>query len=238
MNVLSIGNSFSEDATRYLHQIAHADGVRLDTANLYIGGCPLSYHYRNMLCDAKEYTLQYNGVSTGFLVSIAEALLNRNWDVVTVQQASHESFKPESYQPYAKELVAFVRKYQPKARVFWHQTWAYEEGSDRLANVAGYAHAVEMFAAVQAAYAAAHAETGTDGVIPSGEMFANLLANGVEKIHRDTFHASYGLGRYALGLLWYKTLTGRAVSENPFAALDEAANAEEIALVKRYVDSL
>ena len=67
MNVLSIGNSFSQDATRYLHQIARADGVKLTTVNLYIGGCPLSRHYRNMLSEEKVYGLECNGNITVFL---------------------------------------------------------------------------------------------------------------------------------------------------------------------------
>ena len=57
MNVLSIGNSFSQDAHRYLHAIAKADGVELHTFNLYIGGCSLSRHYRNMLSRERAYTL-------------------------------------------------------------------------------------------------------------------------------------------------------------------------------------
>ena len=238
MNILSIGNSFSEDATRYLHRIARADGTDVRTTNLYIGGCPLWYHYRNMLSGERVYELQSNGENTGFSVSLQEALLNRKWDVVTLQQASHESFKPETYQPYAEELAAFVRKYQPKARFVWHQTWAYEEGSDRLHNVAGFEHASEMTAAVKNAYALACEQTQADGVIPSGETFAWLLANGIEKIHRDTFHASYGLGRYTLGLLWYRLLTGRSVAENSFAAFDEPVDLAAVALVKSYIDSL
>jgi len=46
MNILAIGNSFSQDATRYLHQIAAADGVTLHVANFYIGGYFLQLHYR------------------------------------------------------------------------------------------------------------------------------------------------------------------------------------------------
>ena len=34
MNILAIGNSFSQDATRYLHQMAEADGGTLHIANL------------------------------------------------------------------------------------------------------------------------------------------------------------------------------------------------------------
>ena len=91
MNILSIGNSFSQDAQRYLHQIAKAGGVNLNAFNLYIGGCSLSSHYRNMLSEERAYTLEMNGQSTDFYVSLKEALLNRNWDVVTIQQVSHES---------------------------------------------------------------------------------------------------------------------------------------------------
>jgi len=34
MNILSIGNSFSQDAQRYLHQIARADKTDLKCVNL------------------------------------------------------------------------------------------------------------------------------------------------------------------------------------------------------------
>ena len=64
MDILSIGNSFSQDAHRYLHAIAKADGVEMNTFNLYIGGCTLSQHYRNMLSGEEAYTLEMNGQST------------------------------------------------------------------------------------------------------------------------------------------------------------------------------
>ena len=54
MNVLAIGNSFSEDATRYLHQIAKAQGTPLTVVNLVIGGCSLERHYRCMLGASKD----------------------------------------------------------------------------------------------------------------------------------------------------------------------------------------
>ena len=48
MKVLAIGNSFSNDAMRYLHGIAKADGVDMKTVNLFIGGCPLLKQYANI----------------------------------------------------------------------------------------------------------------------------------------------------------------------------------------------
>ena len=43
MQILSIGNNFSQDAQRYLHQIVDADGEALKCVNLMIGGCPLYF---------------------------------------------------------------------------------------------------------------------------------------------------------------------------------------------------
>ena len=235
MNILSIGNSFSQDAQRYLHRIAKADGAQLNTVNLYIGGCPLSRHYRNMLSGEAAYDLQVNGESTGFFVSLDEALLNRDWDVVTVQQASHASNNYDTYQPYLEELAEHIRLCAPKAKLAVHQTWAYEQGSQKLTELLGYEDYKQMLADVADAYQKAATDIQADLLIPAGRVLGALLENGVEKVHRDTFHASYGLGRYALGLIWYKALTGNNVMGNAFSDFDEEIPAAEIALAQKCV---
>lgn len=152
MNILSIGNSFSQDAQRYLHQIARADGVKLTCVNLYIGGCPLSRHYRNMLSEKSEYSLEVNGSNTGFCVSLKDALLNRDWDVITIQQVSHNSMSYDTYQPYLDTLMAYVRQLAPKAKIAVHQTWAYEQDSKRLNEELGYSDYKQMLSDVTNAY--------------------------------------------------------------------------------------
>lgn len=238
MNVLAIGNSFSQDATRYLHGIARADGASIEVVNLYIGGCSLERHYRNMMADARAYELQYNGERTGFFVSLKEALSNRRWDVITLQQASPASFDKESYFPYITALAEYVRGFSPKAKLYIHQTWAYEEGSDRLLAFGRFEHASEMRETLISAYDDVAREICADGIIPSGRLFGELLENGIEKVHRDTYHASKGLGRYALALLWYAVLTGNSVAENRFCDFDEPISQEEIAIVKKCVEAI
>ena len=238
MQVLSIGNSFSCDAHRYLRRIAEAGGAQLTVVNLYIGGCSLERHYRNMLSGSREYGLEINGFSTGFKVSLQEALLNRRWDVVTLQQASHFSPYYESYQPYINKLAEYIRTCLPKAKVLIHQTWAYEQGSARLCKELGYTDQKQMYDQIVQAYDRAAEDICADGIIPSGTLFQKLLAGGAETVHRDTFHASLGLGRYALGLLWYAVLTGRDVCGNPFADFDEPVSPEHIALAQRCVSEL
>ncbi len=235
MNILSIGNSFSQDAQRYLHRIAKADGFSLNTFNLYIGGCPLSLHYRNMLSEQRAYMLEMNGQSTGFKVSLQEAILNRDWDVVTIQQVSSKSPYYETYQPYLNKVVEYVRLCVPKAKIAIHQTWAYEQDSHRLNVELGYKNHTDMFRDIKTSYEKAAEEINADFVIPSGEVFQSLIESGIEKVHRDTFHASYGIGRYALGLLWYAILTGNNIRGNTFSDFDEEISKTEFEIAKQCV---
>ena len=227
MNVLMIGNSFSMDATRYLTAIAAADGERLETFNLYIGGCSLELHHRNMLSGERAYSVHLNGGGGG-VASLDEGLADREWDVVTLQQVSHLSFKPESYRPYIGELAAYVRRRAPKAKLYLHETWAYEEGSEGLLEVAKYPTSAAMLSDVVKTYAEMAGEIGACGILRSGELFGVLAERGIAPLHRDTRHASLGIGRLALGLLWYRTLTGRSVLHNGFCDFDEPI-AEETA---------
>ena len=59
MKILAIGNSFSQDATRYLHDIGRADNQEVTVASLYIGGCPLDRHFKNAMADkeAEHFTV-------------------------------------------------------------------------------------------------------------------------------------------------------------------------------------
>jgi hypothetical protein len=237
MNILTIGNSFSEDATRYLHNIAKADGENLQVTNLYIGGCSLEQHYRNMLSDEKKYELQYNGEKTGFYVSLRDALLNRPWDLITLQQVSHSSFNYDTYQPYLNALAEYIREYCPKAKILIHQTWAYEKNSDKLINVAKYDTAIAMTKDIIKAYDQAAKDINADGIIPSGELFSKLTEAGISQIHRDTFHASKGTGRYALGLLWYRIICNKSVMDNMFLDFDEEISNKERDIIRQTVES-
>ena len=237
MRILSIGNSFSQDAQRYLHRLAKHDGFELTTVNLYIGGCSLRTHYLNMLGDKTEYELEFNGEYTNIKVSIRQVLESVDWDVITLQQASHFSAKKESYSPYIEELAQYVKKYCPHAQLFIHETWAYEDGSDRLKNVAGYDKAKDMLCDIQNAYKKAVETVNADGIIPCGTAMAKALSLGVEKMHRDTYHASLGCGRYLLALTWYKMLTRRDISKNDFDDFDEPVTKEEREIVIKAVNS-
>jgi hypothetical protein len=233
IKVLSIGNSFSEDAQRYLHGIARADGVDMKTVNLYIGGCSLEKHYRNMLSGNAVYDFQINGINyTGIKISIEDALLLDSWDYITVQQQSKQSCDAETFIPYIDELCEHIRTCCPKAKLLMMETWGYKEGSQMLTK-AGYERHEEMLLDIRKAYKKISKRISADGIIYAGE--AVLLANksGYENIYRDEFHMSKGFGRYMIGLTVYGTVTNNPIENNTFRDFDEEISEEDISLAKK-----
>lgn len=235
MKILSIGNSYSQDSTRYLHQLAESCGVELDTANLYIGGCPLSLHHRNMLSEEKAYHYELNGKYTYLNASIKEALLASDWDVVTLQQQSFRSTDYSTFQPYLNNLAEYVRKHVPQAKIAMHQTWGYRDGEACLQH---YANGSAMFADVEISYNKAMQDINADIILKSGKAFEMLKENGITDFYRDPIHASLGLGRYTLGLVWLKTLTGTDPYTVGEIKLDEEISEKEMEIAKKVASEI
>lgn len=238
IDILSIGNSYSQDAQRYLYDISRAGGDNVQCVNLYIGGCSLDMHFRNMMRDDRVYDLQINGhTGLGFKASIKEALLARSWDFVTLQQASHFSYRPETYFPYIERLAECVREYAPGAKLLIHQTWGYESLSERIRNH-GFETYDEMFEQVEKTYDKVAKEINADGILRSGKALSLALEKGIPCIHRDTFHLSLGVGRFIAALTWYKYLTGNDISELEFSGFDVPVSPEEYKIAIEAVNEI
>ena len=234
MRILSIGNSFSQDAHRYLRKTFEANGVPCKAVNLYIGGCTLRTHYLNMLDDEQRYFFEFGGESTGLSVSIREAVRSDDWDIITLQQQSSNSCRYETFQPYLDELADYVHTYCPHAKLYMHQTWAYEQDSTMLHN-AGYETERNMFNAIRVSYLEAAKAIDAVGIIPAGEAMLYAHTHGIEKVHRDCFHASLVAGRALLSLTWYAKLTGKDVADAVIPALDGPITDAEIRAIKEAV---
>ena len=92
-----------------------------------------------------------------------------------------------------------------------------------------------MFEDVRASYEKAAKDIKADFIIPSGELFQKLISSGIERVHRDTFHASLGLGSYGVGLLWDSFVSGNDVKQNTFCDFDEEISKTEIEKAKECV---
>lgn len=222
MKILAIGNSFSQDALHYLHQIAEADGVSIKAVNLYIGGCSLQTHWENIRNDKPDYLLEINGASTDTYVSIAQALQMEAWDYIVTQQASHDSGLPETYHPYLENIVSYLRENAPQAKILLHKTWAYEIDSLHGGFVRYHQNQQEMYERLSDAYQSSADALGLR-IIPSGDVIQELrqkepflYGHGGMSICRDGFHMNLIYGRYLLGAVWYRFLTEKSLAGNTY----------------------
>ncbi len=227
MKVLSIGNSFSTDAHKFLHKLSKLNGFSIHTANLFIGGCSLETHWLNVKENNDYYDYEINGNEAERKISIAEALEADRWDVVTLQQASTYSGMFETYEPYLTELAKLVRKTNPQAKLYFHRTWSYETGSKHPGFSNYGCNSKKMYDCIEKASIKA-AETIDADIIPVGTVIQHLrekakefdYENGGLSLCRDTFHLSNDYGRYAAGATWLKTLTGEKLTAKEFENMD------------------
>ena len=234
MKILSIGNSYSSNAQHYLYLLAREARIPLHSVNLYIGGCTLSRHYRNMLLDQPAYEYHMNGMNaTQRLLTLREGILSDDWDYITLQQASYESQDYENYQPFLDELAAYVRKLAPKARLLIHQTWTCAEGHERVRRF-GYTSAEEMFGDISASYIKAAKAIDACGIIPSGAALIEALHLGAPTVHTpDGIHASAGVGCLTLAETWLSYLSEKDLRNVKTPTLDVDISEEEIEIAKK-----
>lgn len=213
IKILAIGNSFSIDAMEYLWHILRAGGVEeIVLGDLYIGGCPVSLHAQNIREDAHTYIYLKNTDGAWHETpnaSLTDGLLDEDWDIITLQQASGFSGQPETYAPM-DEVLTYITAKHPRATLYWHMTWAYQQNSDhphfayydrdQTAMYNAIINAVTCEVLTRPAYA---------GIIPVGTAVQNLRATPVgDTVTRDGFHLSLDHGRYMAALTWAQVLAG------------------------------
>lgn len=247
IGVLAIGNSFSQDATHFLHQIAAADNVAMKVVNLYIGGCSLERHWHNITTDAAEYLYERDGQPTERYVSVREALQEEEWDFIVTQQASHDSGWQDTYEPFLTSMAGYLREQCPGARILLQETWAYETDSTHSKFARYHNDQMEMYQRLRDAYTAASKRVGL-ALIPCGDIIQKLrgtepfrYGGGGMSLCRDGFHMSYLYGRYTLAAAWYRAMTGRSLKGNAYIpesglAAGEEARPELLELIRRTVE--
>ena len=247
INILAIGNSFSEDATMLLHQTCAAAHVDTMVVNLYIGGCPLEKHWQNIEKDEVAYQVQYNGRKTERRASIQQALGLAKWDYIITQQASHDSGWADSYEPFLSMMLAYLRQEAPQAKICLQQTWAYEIDSHHEKFIRYNRDQAEMYRRLTECYRDAATSHGLK-LIPSGEVIQKLRTlppfqyeNGGLSLCRDGFHMHWLYGRYALALTWAHTLLGIKAQENTFVPThpdfpELKADPELLEIIRQTVD--
>lgn len=179
IRLLTVGNSFSQNATRQLGNLVTNAGHILIHQPIVVGGASLELHWGRAAAFEKDPT------STNGLYgkqSLKQHLTAQSWDFVTLQQASIKSHDAATYRPFAKQLHDYIKQHAPKAEVLIHQTWAYRVDDPRFKVAAPKAGEpktqAEMYEQLTRAYSTIAAELSIRR-LPVGDAF--YLADTDEK---------------------------------------------------------
>ncbi len=223
IRLLTIGNSFSDDAVEhYLHGLVAADGDTIVIGNMYIGGCSLEKHNTNARSDAAAYS--YRKIVEGVKnvtpnYKLSDAFADEEWDFISFQQMSALSGRSETFFPYIPFLMEYARQHTPNKDVLFllHATWAYAGDSthDGFANY-GKDQLTMYHAIVDATRRVAH-QAGIDIIIPAGTAIQNGRTSPLgDSFCRDGYHLELTYGRYTASCAWYEMLFGKSVVGNSF----------------------
>ena len=221
VKVLAIGNSFSQDAVeQYLYELAAAQGDSLVIGNAYIGGCTIDRHYDDLLTGKADY--EYHKVVGGVRsntkkVDLKRIIRDEQWDIISLQQASHLSGLPATYANLA-QFKRLVQSYTTNLHVefVWHMTWAYaEDFTSKNFEPYGYSQH-KMYTAIVSTMQNVLPTIGNPRVIPSGTAIQLARYRLGDILNRDGFHLSYTIGRYTAACTWCEFLTGRIVDGNSY----------------------
>lgn len=221
--ILTIGNSFSEDAVEnYLYDLAAASGRKVMIANMYIGGQSLEGHWKNISEDNPAYQLRLisqDGSKNSFNEqTILSALTRENWDYISFQEVSQLSGIFDGYQEYLPKLVEYAKNYStnPDIQYILHQTWAYAEDS----NHSGFPNydndQMKMYNAIVETAWKAKELADIDMIVPAGTAIQNGRTSYVgDKFTRDGYHLNLLIGRFTAASAWFEALFG-GIRENDF----------------------
>ncbi|MBQ8405030.1 MAG: DUF4886 domain-containing protein, partial [Clostridia bacterium] len=241
LSVLFIGNSFSDDTEAYIvDMLLHLGYTNINVGNLYIGGCEIDTHYYNITNDVRAYDFrmrshngskftEYETITVGNQKqSIAFAIAYKNWDIISVQQASGVSGKADTYNNL-EALVAEVQKQatNPDVEIVFNMTWAYQANSTHAQFPDYDSDQMTMYNAIVSAVQ----EKVTYTVIPNGTAIQNARTSLLgDNLTRDGYHLDLKIGRYIAGLTFVAKVTGEDIANFGYAPNGVTSKQKEIAI--------
>ena len=224
VKILTIGNSFSEDAVEYyLHGLAKAAGKNTVIGNLYIGGATLDQHVQNATNNTAAYAYRKigedgNKVNTAN-TTIATAVADEDWDYISFQQASPNSGQYNTFVTPLPALYNYVKGKvtNPHVKYILHQTWAYAQNSPH-AGFANYNKNQEtMYLAIVDAYNQAKGLIDIAFIVPAGTAIQNGRTSIIgDNFCRDGYHLDLNIGRYTASCTWFEAIFNESVIGNTY----------------------
>ena len=241
LKVLTIGNSFSENASAYASEIAAVNGLSLTFGYLKFPSCTIARHYEAAVNNKavfkfeitdptgkrttiKQEAASWDSPDSKKCATIREALEYMDWDVIVFQQESYTSLDASSFADLPK-LIEYVKGFCPDARLMIHEVWAWgtwENDPDK------------NFSKIKANYEAA-AEANGLAIIPSGLGFeyAREALGDYTIVNEDdgNYQHANSYGKYVAGCCYVGALFGVIIDPDTFkehAEINKDGYAEQL----------
>lgn len=220
LRILAVGNSFSADAVEQnLWELLDAADIPAVVGNVYAPGSYLAHHWNRAVGDKAEYRY-FKRTEEGSVSlesqTLSQGVLDEQWSIISLQQASDLSGMYDTYFPYLPDLMEWIEE-RSDAEIVFHQTWAYPANSthDAFANYGK--DQMMMFEAIVDAVSRATEACGIKTVIPVGTAVQNARTSRLgDTLNRDGLHLELTYGRFLAACVWFETLTGLDVRKNPY----------------------
>ena len=225
--VLTIGNSFAQNASTYATEIAYANGEELTFGYLMFPSCTIDMHYEAAAADRhifrfkvttpdnmqgtllKDYPADqnFNQDLPETAASIKEALEYTDWDIIVFQQESASARDTGTFGNLGN-LIEYVRRICPDAGLMFHEVWRWGEwGEDQFNLIKSNSETVA-------------AQYGLE-IIPSGLAFEyarDALGSDIIVNENDGhYQHANTYGMYIAGCAYVGAIFDIEVSPNTFA---------------------
>ena len=187
--VLFIGNSYSENTAALMPNMAKIfDFKKIEICYLYKGGCSLDEHWNNMMQQSSEY--KYCRIKPAIKtlnkikvlsekISIQDAVKDKKWDWIVLQQTSRTSGKASSYNQLPRLIQMIKSHLQDKnhTKFAFNMTWAYHSEYDKLKNFYNGSQKKMYEDTCAAVQLVVEKNPDIDLIIPAGTAIQNIRIN-------------------------------------------------------------
>lgn len=217
LNLLIIGNSFSEDTMQWVYHIAFDAGVSaINLGVLYIGGSQLSQHFYNARNDVAAYEFRRNSDETHgqwvyeYNCKISNTLSRYAWDYVVLQQLSTQSGNEQSFGELP-DMISYVKERAPQAHILWNMTWSYDDFY--MGDLYDGSSAKMREAIVATVQKVIVPNKDIAMLIPVGTAIQNARTSSLTTLTRDGLHLNMLYGRYIAGLMLVRQVANRPIDD-------------------------
>lgn len=223
LKVLDIGNSYTQDAHRYLENIALATGANIDChvykairgsgsykswVDCYKDKDPVTYNISRTLGISIDNIAGTGVANDGFI--FRNALSAVQWDIILIHQVSNYANDYNLWDTnceggYLKELIYILRKTNPQATIGFLLIHSYRStysANTEKSSFVRWKNIADATKQLKRNY-------GIDFIIPYGTAVQNLRASSLNdeyEFSTDGTHLADGLGDYVASCCYYQSL--------------------------------